>query len=378
VEVVANGRTEIHLTLNISDGTEMLFIMEPAKDYAVLSHLISNQNSIIAKQYDDFKFISGNWVPMTMLIEKYDNSTNKLLASDFWKFLSVSDAVPSSDSFQVDFRPDALVSYNSSVAKKPLLYQYADGIDIEQPLAQSLALAASDGSSPQNCATAALGYAAWQFGTKITDQQLVPLVSGPDKTTSLYEMKQFIQGLGFYSRVVRTNLDTLKALSGCKAILHIPAKNHFVLLDRIDNESVWVLDLTSRKFYYRSDIELFSKDWTEGTALLISKQPIGIQDSSTEIADAQLHRFIGAAGYTCTRLLQEDETIFCDYIAGICTGYYERYYERWGCEAAPSGSCSNSTLLSHISTPCVNYEYYPFMCDVEWEQTVFYYMRACQ
>src|SRR4030042_3820415 len=38
VEIQVNGRIEVHLTLNISDGMEMLFIMEPAKDYAVLSH----------------------------------------------------------------------------------------------------------------------------------------------------------------------------------------------------------------------------------------------------------------------------------------------------------------------------------------------------
>jgi hypothetical protein len=378
VEVVVDGRTEIHLTINFSDGTEMLFILEPAKNYAVLSHLITSRDSVVAKQYDDFRLISGNWVPMSMLIEKYDHSTNKLLASDFWKFISISDAVPSSDSFQVNFKPGALVSYNSSSSGKPFMYQYADGIDIAQPLARSLALATSDGSSLQNCATAAVGYAVRQLGKKITDQQLAPLLSGPSKTTNLQEMKQFVQGLGFYSRVVRTNLETLRNLSGCRAILHIPAKNHFVLFDHVDDQYVWILDLTSRKFFYRTDIDLFRRDWTEGTALLVSKQPIEIRDSSTEIADAKLDDFVGASGYTCTKLLQEDGTIYCDYIGGMCVGYYERFFERWGCEAAGSGSCSNSNLLSHISTPCIDDLYLPFTCTVEWQLTTFYYMRACQ
>lgn len=377
-EVVVDSRTEIHLTVNFSDGTEMLFILEPAKNYAVLSHLITSRNSVIAKQYDNFKLISGNWIPMSMLIEKYDRSTNKLLASDFWKFISINDAVPSSDSFQVNLKPGALVSYNSSSTGKPLMYQYAEKSDIAQPLASSQALAASDGSSLQNCATVAVGYAAQQLGKKITSQQLKPLVNGQAKTTSLHEMKQFLQGLGLYSRVVRTNLDALRELSDCKAILHIPAKNHFVLLDHVDSQYVWILDLTSRKFFYRVDINLFTKDWSDGTALLISKQPIEIRDNSTEIADAQLDDFVGASGYTCTRLLQESGTIYCDYIGGICAGYYEYYYERWGCEAAESGSCSNSTLISHISTPCINSPYYPYTCTVLWEETVYYYMRACQ
>ena len=377
VEVDVDGRTEIHLTLNISDGTEMLFIMEPAKDYAVLSHLVTNRNSIIAKQYDSFKLVSGNWIPTTMLIEEYDDLANQPLSSDLWKFISISCAVPSSDSFKVDIKPGALVSYRSSTTDKPLMYQYADGIDIEQPLAESLALAASNGKVPQNCATAVVGYASGQLGKEIMNQQSAPLVSGQDKTTSLHAMKQFVQGLGFYSRVVKTNLETLGDLSGCKAILHIPGKNHFVLLDHIDNQYVWIIDLVGKKLFYSIDINLFRKDWADGTTLLISKQPIEIQGNSTEIADARLHHIIGATGYSCTNLLQDEYTIFCDYVGGLCASYYEHYFLRYGCEAAESGTCSSSILLRKFDVPCINDIYNPFACYVEWELTAFYYMRAC-
>lgn len=379
VEVEMNSCTEIHLTLNNSDGSEMLFIMEPEKDYAVLSCLFSGRDSIVAKQYDNFKLVSGNWVPTTILVEQYEDLADKPLASDLWKFTNISGTTPTPDSFNIDYKSNALVEYRSSITQKPLMYHYTDAVDIERPMSGSLAFAASEGNSgmPQNCATVALRYAARQLGKEITNQQLTRLVSEPDKMTSLYAIKKFAQSLGFHSRVVKADLETLKNLSGCKAILHIPARNHFVLLDHIDNQYVWIFDLTSNNFFYSTNIKLFDRDWTEGTALLISKTPIKLQGNSTEIADAQLHQFVGAEAYTCTLLLQRYDVIYCDYVGGLCGGFFEIYFTRYGCEPAESGNCTNSILVRHVSTPCINDPYYPMHCNVTGEWT-WYYMWACE
>jgi hypothetical protein len=378
IERIVSGKTQIHLTLKASDGLEGFYVLDPERDDAVLSCSINKlDNSVIYQEYSGYQLISGHWVPDTISIERYDTRSKRLLASDLWNYTRVSGVVPALYGFNVDYEPDALIEYRSYVTNKPIIYYYSHTVDTESLLAERLAFAASEGIQPQNCATASLKYATSRLGKNITEQMLNQLISEPEKTTSLYAMKQFSQSLGFYCHAVKTDLQTLKNLNGCKAILHIPGKNHLVVLDHIDNQYVWIVDLASNKFYYRTDIDFFRTDWSEGTVLLISNKPIQVNDNFTEIDDVQLQDTIGAAGYSCTRLLQEYNVIFCSYIAGECGDYYEQYFERWGCESAPSGSCTHSRMISMVDSPCINNPYNPSACTVTGEWTL-YYMWACQ
>jgi len=277
-------------------------------------------------------------------------------------------------SFNVEYEADALIEYRSYVTNKPAMYRYSYIVDTDMLLAERLAFAASEGTQPQNCATAALKYAASQLGKDVTDRQLTQLVSEPDKTTSLYAMKQFAQGLGLYCRTVKLDIQMLKTLDGCEVILHIPKKNHFVVLGDIDDRYVCSIDLAKNKFYYRTDIGFFGMDWSEGTALLISDNPI--TGKYFDIDHGELRTIIGGSGYSCTNLLQEYDVSYCDYVGGLCGGYYEVYWERWGCEAAPSGSCSSSRMISSMESPCIEDPYNPWSCDITYEWTS-YDMRAC-
>ena len=189
-------------------------------------------------------------------------------------------------------------------------------------------------------------------------------------------MKQFAQSLGLHCKVVKTDLESLKNLAGSKAILHMPGKSHFVLLDHIDEQYVWLFDITSREFFYCIDIGRFSEQWTEGTALLVAGQPIQMKDSFVEIADAQLHRYIGAGGYQCTQVIQESDNIYCTQIGGMCFGYYECYFLRYGCAPAESGSCAYALYLRKVKTPCID-DIYPYSCTVTGEWTC-YYIYACK
>jgi len=138
------------------------------------------------------------------------------------------------------------------------------------------------------------------------------------------------------------------------------------------------VDLSKDKFYYRTDLNFLDMDWSEGTALLISDRPIQLQSSTPEIADSQLDSIIGGSGYSCTRLLQEYNIIFCDNpVVGECDGYYEGYVTRYGCESAESGSCVTQRLVRSAETFCIVDPYNPFACDITGEWT-FYYMRACR
>ncbi|HEW79659.1 MAG TPA: hypothetical protein ENH34_06840 [Phycisphaerales bacterium] len=375
VEKYIDGQTQIHLTLNNSDGSQMLFVMDPGKDYAVISYSTRYpDNSMTYKYYDNYQLISENWVPATILIERYEAVTNRLLARDLWDITSINGNVPEIGSFDVSYESDALIEHFSDITNKPVMYRYSDTVDTDLLLADRLAFAVSEGTQTQNCATAALKYVTGQLDKNVTDSQLAELVTEPNNDTSLLAMKQFAQGLGLYSRAVKTDIQTLKSLSGCEVILYIPGKKHFVVLGDIDNDYVRIIDLTKNKFYYRTDTDFFGMDWTEGVALLISNQPIA--GSFNDISDTQLSNITGAAGYSCTNLLQEYDVVFCSDTGNLCGGYYEEYYERWGCETADSGSCSSSVLIRYKESPCIEDIYIPEACDITGEWT-YYYMRAC-
>jgi len=377
VEKYIGGQVQIHLTLSDSDGLEMVFVMDPEKDYAVLSSSINGRgNSVVSRQYSDYQLISGNWVPTTILMGRYEADTNKLLAYDLWNITSIDASVPEADSFNANYEADTLVEYNCSITDRPVKYRHSNLVDTDLLLGERLEVAASEGTQTQNCATVALKYALSQLGQDVTEQQLAPLVTEPNQTTNLYAMKQFAEGLGLYCRAVATDIQTLKSLTGCEVILHIPGKKHFVVLESVDDENVRIIDLAKNTFYYRTDVAYFDMDWTEGTALLISNGYI--PGNFTEIDDAQLGSIVGGAGWDCNRFLQDSDYIGCAYIAGECTGYCYCFEQRWGCGPAEEGSCSNELLVRYKKTACVNKPEEPWECNTlpnpEW---IYYYMWAC-
>jgi len=377
IEKYVDGRTQIELTLTNDDGLEMLFVLDPAKDYAMISYSMSGRgNLFISNHYAGYQLLSGNWVPTTILLERYENGSNRLLTRDLWNITHINGNVPARYEFDVDYEDDALIEHFSFVSDKPQMYRYSQAVDTDMLLAERLTYAAAEGLQPQNCATISLKYVTSRLGKDVTDRQLAELVKEPNGQTSLYSMKKLAQGLGLYCRVVKTDIQTLQNLYGCEVILHIPGKNHFVVLDYIDTQSVWIIDLASSKFYSRKGTNFFDMDWTEGIALLISDRPIQMQGNMNEIFDAKNHNIIGGSGYSCTRLLQTYNVIYCDYAFGLCGGWYEVYFTRYGCEAAESGSCIGLWMLRYRESPCIEDPYDPLACDVTGEWTC-YYMRAC-
>ncbi|MHC4147473.1 MAG: cysteine peptidase family C39 domain-containing protein [Planctomycetota bacterium] len=367
-----DGQTQIHLTLNRTDGSEISFVLDAERNLAVISHRVEGPDKTTFKQYDNYRVVSGKLVPTTIVIEQHDAGTNRLLASDFWHFKSISVNTPPIGDFSIEYDTDDVIEYKSPITKKAAVYRYSPMIDAEILLAERLAFAASEGMQEQNCATAALKYTASRFGKDIADDQLAQLVKGPNGATSLRGMKEFAQSQGLHCRAVKTDIETLKDLSDCEVILHIPKKNHFVTLGDIDSAYVWSIDLVSRRFCYRTDAGLFGMDWSEGTALLVSDSPI--TDKLNDIDDSRLQTIIGAAGYTCTDLLQEDEYFSCT-SGRWCPGSYEYWPERWGCEEAESGMCWDSWMLSSAECACV-LDPDDFDCDVDGDWS-FYYMMAC-
>ena len=379
---VIEGSNQLQLTLTSANGEQMVFVMDPDKKYAVISHVVKKTDgSITVNTYGNFLQIDNRWVPTTIIIEKYNNdvASHNLTASDLWNFTSIDSNMPAEDSFKVDFETDALVEYHTSLAAKTLIYRYvkaSSGVDTDSLLIEKLASDAS-GSAAQNCATVALKYAASKLGKNITDQQLAQLVQGSVSQTSLYTLKQYTQSLGLYCRAVKTDLQTLKGLSNCQAILHIPGKNHYVVLGTIDDANVRIIDLSNRKFFDRFKANEFELEWSSGIALLISNQPISAQGKLTDLDDTTLQTISGSGGFACNKLIQNYDVFLCSQpISGLCGGNYEEYFERWGCDRAETGTCPMSMLPRLQTTLCIDDPYDPLGCTITGEWTT-YYIRAC-
>ena len=373
-EDIVDGQIQVTLTLNDLNGMFTTFVLDAEKNYALISHSIEMGGAVFTGQYDNYINVNDHWVPTTILLEKFEAITNRLLKRDLWNFTSIDSNVPAIDSFEIKFDDDAIVEYVSDVTKKPAMYRNWASANTEELLAERLAYAANQGSQKQNCATAALKYAVGQLDKEVADLQLAELVSDSTGDTSLLEMKQFAQGLGLYCKAVTTDLDTLKNLDNCQVILYIPGRSHFVVLESIDDKYVRVIDLANDKFYYRTDINFFNMDWTQGIALLISNN--NITGNFTDINNEELAGITGASGYSCTLTLQEYNVSFCQVIGGLCSGDYVIFWERDGCELAESGSCSTTKMERTKSCFCLNNPYQPTDCtgDGEW---IFSYMRAC-
>jgi len=373
-EITLNNAKTIQMTIAHPDGTRTELDLDPSKGYAVTSATltgISGFQAIYTLDYPE-KPIAGQWVPSSVVIErKNDSIEGKAPSFESWTFTSISTATPSSASFNAPVAMDATVEYVSPLMASSAVYVNSYEVDTDGLLAQRLAYGVAEGSRRQNCATAAVRHVAAGFGKSISNAALANLV-GPNGGTSLYNLKQFAQGQGLYGRIVKTDLAGLKNLGATRAILHIPGKKHFVVLDRVDGQNVWLVDLSSRKFYHRQSVHFFPLEWTEGTALLLSDQSITGQ--FTEIPDAASSKLIGGAYYLCNRVLQEFDITGCDYLSGICQGNYMVYWDRMGCGYAESGTCEYQVMVKKQQMACIPDPIYTCTLTGDW----FYYnMLAC-
>ena len=350
-EVNLDGKTQIEMTITYSGGEVTGVTLDPSKAYAVTAATFDGRGSeVVSYTCSGYRLVEGNWVPSSVSIERRRRTTDKLLNSEDWSLTSVSASVPAPSSFNVPLALDTLVEYTSPLSAASSLYVYSPTVDTDELLIQRLSYQAAQGRRPQNCSTAALQYVASRLGRPVSDGALAPLV-GPGGQTNLLAMKQSAQGLGLYCRAVTTDLATLKDLPGVMAILHIPGKSHFVVLDQADEQYVWLVDLSNSNFYYRRKVDLFPLEWSEGTALLLSDRPIS--GRFTDIPDGVSTAIAGSTGWTCTRLLQSQYVVYCRYLSGACAGAVTVYFERWGCESATSGTCTDQLMVFRMQSPCI-------------------------
>jgi len=369
-ELNLGGATQIQMSLTWRDGWSMSVTVDPARDYAVTACTLPGaNNSLWSNSYDGYRQVAGVWVPSAISLERRDALTDRLLASDLWNLTSVDSKAPTPDKFAIDYETDTVVQYDSPVTDEPSIYLYSNSADTDRLLADRLAYASGQGKKRQNCGTAAFNHVVSRLGKSISSNTLESLV-GSDGRTTLLAMKQLALSLGLQCRAVQTDLAGLQSLSGARAILHIPGKNHFVVLDSIDDRYVRIIDLSDSRFYYSVAVDFFPMEWSQGVALLISTGPIAGQYSNLD--DTVLAAITGTSGYSCTKLIQVGHYYLC--IAG-CQGYYTVYWERYGCGYADSGTCYNQPLIRYQESACIPDFIYDCTVTGEW---ILHYMWACK
>ena len=373
------------MSIVCGEGCSIHIEMDPKKDLAVISQVIEHPGkSRIVKKYTNYANISNSWIPSTVSIESYDLSDSKetLITSEFWDF-SLADLTPcTEDQLKADYDDNTFVEYRTS-AKQAFSYFHKSDLDTESLLQKKLNNLKQPSTKPSNCATLAIEYAAGRLGKSFQADELSSLVSGPEKETSLYQMHNLIQAGDLNSAAVRGDIERIASIKNCQIILHLSEAKHYVVLDHIDDKYVWLIDLDSDKFYYRTSFAQFALEWKDRTALLISKEPLNVPVGCTVIPEADLHEIKGSAGdfgtYLCTDLIQEYAWQNCSQVGGLCLGTYIIWYNRYGCEfSSEGGFCSGDKLAASVYTQCIEDPYIPGSCTVTGDWFVGSYIRACK
>jgi hypothetical protein len=370
-EIDQDGALCIQMAIAYEDGVQTeLLLWDSSKEYAVkAATFTTRRGQVVTYECSDYREYSGQWVPTTVAIKRENASPTK----ETWTDIRVlSTAAPSLSSFKVALALDATVQYLSPVTTSPLIYINSCEVDTDKLLLERLDAAAAGRVRPQNCATLALQHVASEFGKSLSAAAMTDLV-GENRRTTLYDLKRAARNLGLYAGVVKTDLAGLKTLGTAKAILHLPGKSHLVVLDRVDDRYVWLIDLSNDRFYYRESVHQFATIWPVGTAMLVSNHPLAV--GQPELPDVAAKEIAG--GYwDCNILYQEMEFVWCDFIPQeLCDGAFQYYHERYICSLLEGGTCVAGAYVQYQETPCIPDPIVDCTVTGMWR---FYYMRACR
>ncbi len=374
-QVQSENGNLIQMTIQAPNRPQLQLVFDPAKDYAVLSYTIEKESSRTIHTYGNYVLKSGRYLPMNILIEKYQNE--KLYSSDSWEIVSLQDQLSEQDVFAAPFEDKTLVEYHTLLLDKPLFYQHSDKKEIKPLLDGRMQAALKKDVQKQNCGTQAIEQMFRPLGVSVSDSELSSLVDDVSGTTSLYQIQQFVLKNELYCMPAKLTLGMLERLKDCQILIHFPEKKHFVVLDRFEGKKVWIIDMDRNTFYHCMDISEFEQEWA-GIVLLVSKQPIVLEKGYKPIPEDMLKRIQGAGTYSCSELIQDYRVEVCpEMMFSLCMGRYELWYPRYGCKLDPQGGiCLGVPLVKKVYTYCIEDANNPGTCNISGEFVVFY-MRSC-
>lgn len=372
----------------ISSDTVTTFLLDPAKDYAVTSYSLENAQALLRQTYQDYLQVGDCWIPSKVLIERFDkrSGTPQLISYEDWQFEAIDPTAPAEDVFSVHFKNGTMVELKAAGSLQTFMYNASDQVDITTILEDKIALLQADNPDSVNCATAVIQHVAKRFSKTILPTELAGLVSQDTKKTALSAMKQTFDDAGLNCMAVEADLNTLETIPDCTKILYLSFSKHYVILDHIDDDGIWIIDLTNRKFYAKRDIDEFMQEWTTGVTLLVSNQPINppLDANFRYLEPDEMAAIYGGAGfgtYSCTDLIHGNSQILCPGKVGglICYGVCYIFYERYGCIEDETGStCIGEPMPSYDYYHCQNDPTTPSGCGFNQEKPITRFIRACK
>lgn len=369
-ERTISGRTLTELTLTFSADYERTVLLDPARGLTLETRLDSyGSGNRDFYSYENYSRVGGYWVPGRILLEKTD-AQGRLKKRDEWLFTTVDTQCPPDADYTPQYRENALVRY----PRQGLAYRFTKDADIDALLSLRKAVAARP--DVYNCATAAIAYIAERYGVAVSESELSGLINAEGRT-NLADFRGYLTGKGLYAGAFHARLEDLEGLANGVIVLYQPLKRHFIILESATDEAYRVLNLTSASFYRPVDKAVFPMDWSEGVMMYVSTAPPTLSPEIAPLSEEDIFQIDAGAGYACTLHIQDASESPCpEPQEGQCEGEYVIYYNVYGCEAAPSGSCSGTFLISEdhfscnddpmIPNNCISagllYSYYAYGC----------------
>ena len=373
VEVDSEGHKQIRLTVT-SDDWEETFTLDPQKEYAITAYSKTlGDTATEFREYHNYQSVAGDWCPAEIVIDRFDTTTSPptLAAYDLWSITSISGGEPGEGSFEVDYEYDAFIE-DYRFGDEPLQFRYSPPeppslgkIDTDRLITQRLMIAAAEPGLSRNCGMAAMKYVAEELGSEFSLSQVAAPAGIGSQDVSLYALQQTAARLGLQSAAVKTDLETLKELQACQAILHLSAEQHYVVLGNMDDEYIRLIDLTSNQLFYRDSIDHFNTIW-DGTSLLVDNKAIALNENLDRIDTSHSKKIVGACEQ-CNTTIQNSADFPCDSVGYTC-GSHIKYFKRKGCGDATSGTCSESSMSKGQMELCCDDPNDPTSCvgDGEW------------
>ena len=349
---IIDGKTYTRLTFTFETGIRLEILLDP--DTLAIYHrtLTWANGAILSDELSNHVQVNGRWVPTDIYEEQLTPEATgyRLLSWDTWQLDIVSTEPPRREEYTPDYKEGAAIHYSSPLSKSTQQYYYHNGVNTEALLSKRLNAIAAQNSGAANCATLVLQEAASELGRSIT----VPSASLIDANgfTCLADMQQCLQDQGIYCKAVQTTIQQLADYSAKYAvILYLPTNKHYVLLESMDSDNVWTLDLGSNTFYRPTPVNVFSRQWSGGTALLVSNEPI--QNNDPALTDAQLRTIVGS-GWQCVIVQETWQYTSCS-LYPPCNGYLWLWLELWDCISVPTEEECTAThnYINYIRFPCI-------------------------
>ncbi|MBN1125356.1 MAG: hypothetical protein JXA82_10135 [Sedimentisphaerales bacterium] len=362
----------LEIRIDTPESAAILIRLDPERNYSVLRfEMLQNEKSTMVQRYEGYQYLSNSWIPRTITIERYNILVDPpgLVSYEDWNITISKDRSIEMKSIQPVLSDGTLVRYKPSSLEKRLWYQHNNSTDMAGLLAEKLFTSGMDPKS-SNCATLAGSYIAHQFN--IDTLPYNPDVWDKGENTSLLSLKASMEKFGLTATPVKTDIEALRTWKEGRVILHLTESLHYVVLDRIEGDYAWIIDLSSNQFYYRRHIDTLRRQWMDGVALIVTDPSLSTEVVVPRISDEEASNILGsqqggAGYYDCTDLIQPFEVILCPTpiggAGGICAGRYWELDEVWGCKPSygPS-SCYGTGFPRGYYADCRNDPFDPFRC----------------